>query len=55
MANGVGWLGVGSETAPFERSPEWERVNATPESVEGGHLTEEGDGEEGNDREETSL
>ena len=31
--------------------------NATPESVEGGHLTEEGDGEveEGNDGEETSL
>jgi len=30
--------------------------NATPESVEGGHLTEEGDEEEeGNDREETSL
>ena len=29
--------------------------NATPESVEGGHLTEEDEGEEGNDREETSL
>jgi len=30
--------------------------SATPKSVEGGHLTEEGDGEEeGNDGEETSL
>ena len=29
--------------------------NTTPESVEGGHLTEEGEEEEGNDREETSL